>query len=103
MQLLASDTDAVSQAGLDIHVHVFQAHRPLESARLDIRPDLVEALDNAVALVLGQHPHLGQHGGMGDGAGDVVVIEALVEVHRGGEALDEGIGGLAEPTAPGLL
>src|SRR5690606_4473542 len=42
-------------------------------------------------------------GRVGDGAHDVVAIQALVEVDGGGEAGDEGVDGLAEAAAPGLV
>ncbi len=45
---------------------------------------------------------MGQHAGMGDGTGDVVAIQPVVETDRGGECLDEGVGGLGEAAAPGF-
>jgi hypothetical protein len=65
--------------------------------------DRGQAVDDAVALGIGQHADLGQHGGVGDGAHDVVAIEALVEIDGGGEARDEGVDGFTEAAAPGLI
>jgi hypothetical protein len=39
VQLLASDTDAVGQTRLDVHVHVFQVHTPVEFSRPRFRPE----------------------------------------------------------------
>ncbi|MCY1427299.1 hypothetical protein D9M71_431400 [compost metagenome] len=103
MQLLAGDADAVGQACFDVHVHVFQVDAPVEVAGFDFALDLLEAVDDGVALGVGQHADLGQHGGVGDGAHDVVAIEALVEVYGSGETGDEGVYGLAEAAAPGLV
>ncbi|MCY1421274.1 hypothetical protein D9M71_369240 [compost metagenome] len=103
VQLLAGDADAVGQACLDVHVHVFQVDAPVEAAGLDFALDLLQAVDDGVALGVGQHADLGQHGGMGDGAHDVVAVEALVEVDGGGETGDESVDGFAEAAAPGLV
>uniref|UniRef100_A0A915DRJ5 Response regulatory domain-containing protein n=1 Tax=Ditylenchus dipsaci TaxID=166011 RepID=A0A915DRJ5_9BILA len=40
---------------------------------------------------------------MGDRTHDVVAVQALVEIDRGGEAGDEGVDGLTEAAAPGLI
>jgi hypothetical protein len=103
MQLLAGDADAVGQACLDVHVHVFQVDAPVELASLDFGLDLRQTLDDAVALGLGEYADLGQHARVGLGAHDVVAIEALVEFDGGGKTGDEGVDGLAEAAAPGLV
>ncbi len=103
VQLLADDADAVGQARLDVHVHVFQVHAPVEGAGLDLALDVLQVGDDLVALGIGQHAGLGEHGGVGDGAHDVVAVEALVELDGGGESGDEGVDGLAETAAPGLV
>ena len=103
VQLLAGDADAVGQARLDVHVHVFQVDAPVERAGLDFALDGLQAIDDAVALGIGQHADLGQHGGVGDRAHDVVAIQALVESDGGGEAGNEGVDGLTEAAAPGLI
>ncbi len=103
VQLLADDADAVGQTRLDVHVHVFQVHAPVEGAGLDLALDVLQVVDDLVALGIGQHAGLGEHGGVGDGAHDVVAVEALVELDGGGESGDEGVDGLAETAAPGLV
>jgi hypothetical protein len=44
----------------------------------------------------------GQHGGMGQGAADVLGGHALVEEHAGGVALDQIGDGFGETSGPGL-
>ncbi|MND45824.1 hypothetical protein D3C80_366880 [compost metagenome] len=103
VQLLAGDADAVGQARLDVHVHVFQVHAPVEVAGLDLALDLLQAVDDGIAFRFVEHADLCQHGGVGDGAHDVVAIQALVEVNGRGETGDEGVDGLAEAATPGLV
>ncbi|MNQ61342.1 hypothetical protein D3C85_756550 [compost metagenome] len=103
VQLLAGDADAVGQACLDVHVHVFQVHAPVEAAGLDLALDLLQAVDDGVAFRFAEYADLCQHGGVGDGAHDVVAVQALVEVYGRGETGDEGVDGLAEAATPGLV
>ena len=49
---------------------------------------------------MGEHAHFCQHGGMSLGAEDVLAVHAPVEIHAGGEFLNELIGGFAEAAAP---
>ena len=100
MQLLARDADARGEARLDVHVHVLELDAPLEATFLDLEADLAEARDDRRVLLGVEQPGARQHRGVGQRTADVVQREAAVEVHRGGEALHEGIGALAEPAAP---
>ena len=100
VQLLAGDTDVLGQGGLDVHMDVFQRHGPVELTRLDPRQNPLQAPDDAVALGIGEYSLACQHGGMRDRALDVVGREPLVELHRGGEGLDEGIGRLGKAAGP---
>ena len=103
VELFTGDADAVGQACFDVHVHVFEVDAPVELAGLDFALNGLQAIDDAVALGIGQHADLGQHGGVGDRAHDVVAIQALVESDGGGEAGDEGVDGFTEAAAPGLI
>src|SRR5690606_13861704 len=42
MQLLAGHADAAGQLGLDVHVHVFELHRPVEATGGDVLTDGLE-------------------------------------------------------------
>ncbi|MDF9904080.1 UNVERIFIED_ORG: hypothetical protein OKW15_002036 [Pseudomonas reinekei] len=103
MQFFTGHADAVGQPRLDVHVDVFKVDAPVELAGLDFTLDGLQAIDDAVALGIGQHADLGQHGGVGDRTHDVVAIQALVEGDGGGEAGDEGVDGFTEAAAPGLI
>ncbi len=103
VQLLAGNTDAVGQACFNVHVHVFQIDAPVELASLDLGLDGVQAVNDGIALGVGQYAHLGQHCGVGDGAHDVVAIQALIEGDGGGETRDKRVDGFTEAAAPGLV
>ena len=103
VQLLARNTDTVGEACFNVHVHVFKADRPLEVAGLDVCLDAFQALNDLVPLVGGKHANLGQHGGMGNGTGDVVMVQALVKSHRCSKFFNKGIGGFTEAPAPGFF
>ena len=102
VQFLAGLADARHQPRLDVHVHIFQRHRPFETPGLDFRANGVQPGDDLLTLRRAQHAHPRQHARMGDGAGDVLAVQALIEAHRGGEGFHEGIGALGKTPAPGL-
>ena len=64
MQLFARLADALGQARLDIHVHIFQVDRPGEIAALDVEQDAIQPVDDFVALLRRQYADLGQHARM---------------------------------------
>ena len=102
VQFLARHADAARELRLDVHVHIFQRHGPLEAPCHDVLADSLQPGDDVLHFLRAQNADLAEHGGVGDGAIDVVVIQTLVEGHGSGEALDEGVGGLAESSAPGF-
>src|SRR5690606_24507244 len=80
----------------------FELHRPVEATGGDVLTDGLEPPYDVGDLLYAQQAYLAQHGVMGDRAVDVVMIEALVDVDGGSEALHEGIRGLGESSAPGF-
>ena len=100
VQLLAGDANAVGQARLDVHVHVFQVDAPLETAGLDLGQDLRQSRDNGVALGIRQHAHFRQHGRVRDRTADVLTVHALVKIDRRGEFGHKGVSRFAEAAAP---
>ncbi len=102
VQLLAGDADLVRQPRLDIHVHVFQAHRPLKATVLDLAADLFQARLNLLQLVFAQHTHFGQHRRVRQRTIDIVVVKALIETDGGSKALNKLIGGFSEASTPGF-
>jgi hypothetical protein len=80
----SSGIDQVELTGVDARAHPFQPG------------------DDGVALGFGQDALTRKHGGVGDRALDVVAIEPAVEVDRGGEGFDEGVGRGIEAPGPGF-
>src|SRR5690606_8866098 len=78
-------------------------HPPIELASLDLTLNRLQAVDDAVALGFAEHADFRQHGGVGDGALDVMLVEALVEIDRGSETGDKGVYRFAETATPGLV
>ena len=81
VQLLAGNADALGQSCFNIHVHVFQFHRPGELAVANFLANGLQAVDDLGFFFRSKHPYLRQHGGMGDGAIDVLLSHLLVKIH----------------------
>ena len=99
---LPRSADPVREHRFDVHVHVLERRSPLEATRLDVGEDVLEPGDDGVAIRFAQHPDLGEHGRVGDGAPDVVAGKPAIEAHRLGEPLDQRVGRLGEPAPPEL-
>lgn len=78
MELATCGTDALGELGLDVHVDVFELDGEVEVARIDVFFDLAEASFDLVEFVLGEDASFHLRTCMGDGACDVVFIEAPV-------------------------
>src|SRR5688572_7485224 len=102
MKFFTGDADALGQQRFNVHMHIFKAHRPGEFTSDDFCTDLFQSGDDLVALGVGQHAYFGEHGGMGDGAINVVMIEAVIKTNGGGKTLDKSVGGFTEAAAPGF-
>ena len=103
VQLAADVAEPVDEGPLDVHVDVFQLLAEDERAGGDLGADLLQAGDDLVGLVGGEHADRGQHPGVGDRAADVVGVEAAVEADAFGEPLDAGIGVRLKHAAPGFF
>ena len=102
VQLLAGHPDQLRQPGFDIHVDVFQFHRPLEAPRADLIANLVQSPDDVCQFLWTEHSRRRKHPGVGQRPGDVLIGHALVKVHRRGKTLHKTVGGLVEAPAPQL-
>jgi hypothetical protein len=106
MQLSPRLADAVGQLALDAHVNVFQLRLetgPLRAVAVDLGFDFLEAFDDRIALGIGEEADLGEHGGVGDGAGDVVSVETPVVGDRFDELLGDGVGRFGDAGLPRFL
>ena len=100
MQTLACVPDALGEQSLDVHVDVLVVHRELHLVRLDVRQDGLQALHDLLYLVLLNDPLLAQHLSMGDGSGDVLLIQPGVKLDGGVKIIDQCIGLLLKPASP---
>ncbi|GAA3111009.1 hypothetical protein GCM10020254_66400 [Streptomyces goshikiensis] len=99
---LAAEVGAepLQQAALEGGVHVLVGDGAGEGAVGDIGFEPVQARDHAVEFVGREQARLGEHPGVGAGAGDVVGRETPVEVdgrRQQGQRLRRAVG---EPAAP---
>jgi len=102
VQLFTHGTDTIGEAGLDVHVDIFQFYRPVKLIVFYVGLDGLQALDDDLALRRGQHPNLGQHRGVGNGAGDVLSVHAAVKANRSGEGFDKGVRRFVKTPGPGF-
>src|SRR5690554_7034385 len=100
MKFLAGNANLLRQRRFDIHVHIFQCYRPGKVSGFDLGADFFQTLLNLVALLFAEHAHLSEHGGVGDGALNVLPVEAVVKTDGGGKTFDKGVGGFTEAPAP---
>ena len=84
MQAAGGGADELVQPAFNVHVQVFQRGVPGEAILLDLLPHPFQAIHNRVGVFLGNCPGSGQHLGVGDGAGNIMAVEAPVEVKRYG-------------------
>ncbi len=103
VELAAHRSHQGREAAFNVHVHVFQGRVPGERAGLDLGEHGVQTLDERGGLVPGDDPLGGQHAGVGLGPGDVLGVQPVVETHRLGVALHQGVGGRGEAAAPHLF
>ena len=88
VQALARVPDALGEQGLNVHVDVLIVHGELHLVRLDVRQDGLQALHDLLYLMLLNDPLLAQHLGMGDGSGDVLLIQPGVKLDGGVKIID---------------
>ena len=100
VEALARVADTPGAQGLDVHVDVLVLQGELHLVRLDVRQNGLEAVDNLLRLVLLDDALLAQHGGVGDGARDILFVHPGVKGDGGVEVVDQGIGLLLEPSGP---
>jgi hypothetical protein len=86
VQALAGVAHLFRQCPLDVEVDVLVVQVPGEAAGLEVGEDFPQAPADVGQILVGQNPHLVQHGGMGQGALDVEGRQAPVEGNGGGVA-----------------
>ena len=100
VQPLAGGADALGEQDLHVHVDVLAVLGEFHLSLLDFLEKNLQGLHDLFRLFLGDDPLLPQHGGVGDGAGDVLPVEPGVEGNGGVEVVDLVVGFLLEPASP---
>ena len=89
MQLFADVADAAGELGLDEHVDVLGLHVELQRAGLQVREDPGQTANDLVGVRLRQDAAFGEHGGVGHGAGDVLLVHPAVNGDGGVESVGQ--------------
>jgi hypothetical protein len=92
-----------AQARLHVHVDILEGCVEGELARLDLLADGEQTLHERFHVRFRDQAHPAEHAGVCDRASNVVARQGAVEVDRRRKSLHRGIGGVAEPAAPGFL
>ncbi len=80
MQPAGGCPDQLGQPCLDIHMDIFERGLELEAAFGNFLFNAIEALENRLAIGLTDDPLAHQHGGVRPAAGDVLGIEAPIDL-----------------------
>jgi hypothetical protein len=103
VELAAQGPDQLHQATLDIHVNVLELGPERKGPGLELAADRIQALEDGVALGVGEESRPAEGPGPGFAALEVVSGQPSVEGQGGGEALGGGVSPPREATGPGLL
>ena len=103
VELFAHLAEPGGEPGLDGHVDVFQGRVELELPGLDLPADLGQPRHDLLPFRRGDDALLGQHPGVGHGAGDILAGQAPVKAQGCGEILHRFVGFALETSAPGFL
>ena len=88
VQALARVADTVGEHDFNIHVDVLVVVRELHAAGVDVGQDGLQTVDDLFRVTLLDDALLAQHGGVGDGAGDVLPVHPRVKRDGGIEVVD---------------
>lgn len=103
VQPAAGLADGVGQALLNVHVNILEVDGEREAAVLDFLKDVLETRDDLVAVFFRDDAALREHRRVRDGARDILVVHALVEIDGGLKLVDHLIGRLGETASPHSL
>ena len=103
VEALAGVADQSGKAGFDVEVHVFEFKLPLKDALFDFFLDLSHAAADVFEILFRNHADFLEHRGVGERTLNVCEGHALVKIHAGGVAENEGVDGFREAAGPGLL
>ena len=97
---LAGVADPGGEQRLHIHVDVLVVGGKFHLPRLDVRQDALEPVDDGGGVLLRDDAAVGQHLGVGHGAGDVFPVQPLVEADGGIELVHQLVGVFLKASSP---
>ena len=100
VQPLARVADPRGELGLDEHVDVLGLGVERQLSALDVMKDPLEPLNDRLAVLLCNHPALGEHGRVGDRPADVLPVHPAVERDGGIEVVQPLVRLLRKPACP---
>ena len=103
MQAAARLADGLGEALLDVHVDILEVDGEIELPILDLLLDVLESLDNLIAILLRENAAFREHPRVGNGAADILMIHALVEIDGGLELIDHLVSAFREAASPHCL
>ena len=100
VDLLGRLSHDFEQPRFDVHVNVLELVVEPETGGFDFPSNPVQPLHEDFGVRFGDDAGLGQHSAVGDAAFDVIAVEPLVDLNRGGESFDDLGRLLAESALP---
>ncbi len=102
MQFAADVPDQFDQGVLDVHVDVFEFDVEREGTVLDAATNREETRLNPFQFVVGKQADRTEHRRMGQGAANILFVQAAVETDAFGETFDPVVRRLGEDAPPGF-
>ena len=84
VELAGNVANFLFEAGLDVHVDVFEFRTPGESSGFDFLLNVEKAAADGFGFLVGDYALPGQHEGVGNRAANVLAVEAAVVVNGDG-------------------
>ena len=100
MQAGTGSADLIRQGGLHVHVDVFQFRLECKGAPFHFRKDFLQAVNDLLAIFLGNNMLMGQHMRMGNAAPDIFLVQPFIVVDGCVEGIHQRVRILTESSAP---
>ena len=100
VQTLASLADALGQQRLNIHMDIFLIGGKFQLSCLYILQNRLQSLLNRGGILCADDAAVGQHGGVGHRAGDILPVHPGVKADGGVKIVYQCVGFLLKPSGP---
>ena len=100
VELLAHIPQPLGQHLLHKHMDILAGVVKVQFSRFQVVQDSLQSLDQGIRLLLGQDALGPQHGGVGHGAGDILLIQFAVKVDGGIEIIRNAADLAGRPSGP---